>query len=71
MTDLALPVTGSSGWRRTVDAAREFLRVMGEGLAAARHYERLSTLSGAQLRRLGISREDLGWFAMYGKLRPR
>jgi hypothetical protein len=71
MTDLALPVTGSSGWRRTVDAVREFLRVMGEGLAAARRYERLSTLSGAQLRRLGISREDLGWFAMYGKPRPR
>ena len=71
MTDLALPATGSNGWRRTVDAVRQFLIAMGEGLAAARRYERLSNASDAQLERLGITREDLGWFAMYGKPRPR
>jgi hypothetical protein len=71
MTDLALPVTGSSGWRRMVDSTREFLLAMAEGFAAARRYDRLSTLSDAQLARLGITREDVGWFAMYGKPRPR
>jgi hypothetical protein len=71
MTDLALPVTGSSGWRRTVDTIREFVLAMAEGFAAARRYERLSSLSDAQLQRLGLTREDVGWFAMYGKPRPR
>jgi hypothetical protein len=71
MTDLALPVTGSSGWRRAVDTIREFVLAMAEGFAAARRYERLSSLSDAQLQRLGLTREDVGWFAMYGKPRPR
>jgi hypothetical protein len=71
MTDVALPATGSSGWRRTIDAVREFLLAMAEGFAAARRYDRLSTLSDAQLSRLGIAREDVGWFAMYGTPRPR
>jgi hypothetical protein len=44
---------------------------MAEGFAAARRYERLSSLSDAQLQRLGLTREDVGWFAMYGKPRPR
>jgi hypothetical protein len=71
MTELALPITGSSGWRRTIDAIREFLLAMAEGFAAARRYDRLSMMSDAQLRRLGITREDVGWFAMYGKPSPR
>jgi hypothetical protein len=71
MTDVALPATGSSGWRRTIDVVREFLLAMAEGFAAARRYDRLATLSDAQLARLGITREDVGWFAMYGKPRPR
>ena len=71
MTDLALPVTGSSGWRRAVHTIREFARAMAEGFAAARRYERLSALSDAQLHRLGLAREDVGWFAMYGCPRPR
>lgn len=71
MSDVAMPVTGSGAWRRSADAFRQFLLAMTEGFAAARRYERLSSLSDAQLRRLGITRQDLGWFAMYGKARPR
>jgi hypothetical protein len=71
MTDLALSATGSHGWHRAVDAVRELVLAMAEGLAAARRYERLSNLSDAQLQRLGLTREDVGWFAMYGKPRPR
>ena len=71
MTDLSLPITGNSGWRRMVDAVRQFLLAMGEGFAAARRYEWLATMSDAGLERLGITRGDLGWFAMYGKPRPR
>lgn len=71
MTDLALPATGSSGWRRVLQPFREFALAMGEGLAAARRYERLSALSDSQLHRIGLAREDVGWFAMYGRPRPR
>ena len=71
MTDLALPAKGSSGCYRTIDVIRQFLIAMAEGFAAARRYERLSSLSDSELARLGLTREDVGWFAMYGEPRPR
>jgi hypothetical protein len=42
---------------------------MAEGYAAARRYRRLSILSDAELRRRGVTRQDLAWFAVYGKPR--
>jgi hypothetical protein len=42
---------------------------MAEGFEAARRYRKLSILSDAELRQLGVTRRDLAWFAVYR--RPR
>ena len=42
------------------------MRAMAEGYAAAGRYRRRATLSDAELRRLGVTRQDLAWFALYG-----
>jgi hypothetical protein len=69
MSDVALQTTGRGAWRRFADGCRQFLLAMAEGFAAARRYRRLSILSDAELRQLGVARQDLAWFAMYGKPR--
>ena len=69
MNAVALPTTGRRAWRRFANGCRWFLLALAEGLAAARRYRRLSILSGAELRQLGLRRQDLAWFAANGKLR--
>ena len=69
MSDVALQASGRGVWRRVASACRQFLQAMAEGFAAARRYRRLSILSDAELRQLGVARRDLAWFAVYG--RPR
>ena len=66
MSDVALDITGRGAWRRFVRACRQFLRAMAEGYAAAGRYRKLSILSDAELGRLGLTRQDLAWLAMYG-----
>jgi hypothetical protein len=68
MSDVAL-ITGRGAWRRFAHHCRQFLLAIAEGFAAARRYRRLSTLSDAELRQLGVTRPDLAWFAVYGKPR--
>jgi hypothetical protein len=69
MTAVALQTTGRGVRRRVASACRQFLQAIAEGFAAARRYRRLSTLSDAELRELGVARRDLAWFAMHGKPR--
>jgi hypothetical protein len=61
--------TGRGAWRRFANGCRQFLLGMAEGYAAARRYRRLSILSDAELRQRGVTRQDLAWFAVYGKPR--
>jgi hypothetical protein len=69
MNDVALRTTGHGAWRRFAEGCRQFLLAMAEGFAAARRYERLAMLSDPELRQLGVTRQDLAWFAVYGKPR--
>jgi hypothetical protein len=69
MNAVALQTTGRGAWWRFVSGCRQFLLGMAEGFAAARRYRRLSILSDAELRRLGVTRQDLAWFGVYGKSR--
>jgi hypothetical protein len=69
MSAVALHTTGHGAWRRFANRCRQFLLGMAEGFAAARRYRRLSILSDAELRQLGVTRPDLAWFAVYGKPR--
>jgi hypothetical protein len=69
MSAVALHTTGRGAWRRFANGFRQFLLGMAEGYAAARRYRRLSILSDAELRRRGVTRQDLAWFAVYGKPR--
>jgi hypothetical protein len=39
---------------------------MAGGFAAGRRYRKLSLLSDAELRRLGVTRRDVAWFAVHG-----
>jgi hypothetical protein len=71
MTDIALPVPAAGVLRRFAGASRQILRDIAAGFAAARRYERLAVLSDAELARRGLTREDVGWFALYGERRPR
>jgi hypothetical protein len=60
------------GTRRLVAVRQRvsgFLLGVAEGFAAARRYRRLSILSDGELRQLGVTRQDLAWFAVYGKPR--
>ena len=61
MSDVAL-ITGRGAWRRLAEACRQFLLAVAEGFAAARRYRRLLTLSAAELRQLGITRQDQAWY---------
>lgn len=69
MSDVALQVIGRSAWRRAVNGSRQFVLGMAEGFAAARRYRSLLMLSDAELRHLGLTRQDLARFAVYGKRR--
>jgi hypothetical protein len=69
MSAVALQTRGHGAWRRFADGCRQFLLGMAEGFAAARRYRRLSILSDAELRQLGVTRHDLAWFAVSGKPR--
>jgi hypothetical protein len=71
MTDIALPVPAAGAWRRFATGLRHVLVDIAAGFAAARRYERLAVLSDAELARRGLTREDVGWFALYGERRPR
>lgn len=71
MTDIALPIPAACALRRLADASRQVLLYVAAGFAAARRYERLTVLSDAELARRGLTREDVGWFALYGERRPR
>jgi hypothetical protein len=71
MSAIALRAPMAGGWRRLAEALRETRLAVAEGFAAARRYERLAVLSDAELARRGLSREDVGWFALYGEPRPR
>jgi hypothetical protein len=71
MTDIALPIPAAGAWRRFADTSRQVLLGIAAGFAAARRYERLAVLSDAELARRGLTREDVGWFALYGERRPR
>jgi len=69
MTDIALPAPAASAWHRLTRISREVLLGLAEGFAAARRHERLAAMSDAQLARMGLAREDVPWFAMYGERR--
>lgn len=69
MSDVAMEITGGGAWRRAVNGLRQFVLAMAEGLAAARRYRSLLLLSDTELRHLGLTRQDLAWFAVYGKPR--
>lgn len=71
MSVLALPIPASGALRRFADGVRHVLRAVADGAAAAHRYERLSRMSDARLAQLGITREDVPWFALYGRPRPR
>jgi hypothetical protein len=57
----------AGGVRRLTDACRRFLLAVADGVAAARRYEKLASMSDAELARLGITREDVPWFAYSGE----
>jgi hypothetical protein len=61
------PVTGAV--RRLLSFCQDLAAGIADGVAAAHRYERLSSMSDADLRRLGVSRRDIAWFALYGKQR--
>jgi hypothetical protein len=69
MTDIALPELATSAWHRFTRLSREVLFGIAEGFAAARRYDRLAAMNDAQLARMGLVREDVLWFAMYGERR--
>jgi hypothetical protein len=76
MSDLALHHTAAQnlatgGWRQFATTMRQVWLGLADGLEAAHRYERLAASSDGELARLGITREDVPWFAMYGKGRPR
>jgi hypothetical protein len=71
MSVLVLESPTAGGLRRILAACGAFLAAFAEGVTAAQHYERLSLMSDGELRRLGIERQDIAWFALYGKPRPR
>jgi hypothetical protein len=71
MTHIAWPIPAAGAWGRFADTSRQVLLVIAAGFAAARRYERLAVLSDAELARRGLTREDVGWFALYGERRPR
>jgi hypothetical protein len=69
MSEVALQTSGRGAWRRFANGCRQFLLAVAEGFAAARRYRRLLMLSDAELRRLGVTRQDLAWFAVHGRSR--
>jgi len=71
MSVLTLERPTESGLRKVLTVCGEVLAAFAQGVAAAHHYERLSIMSDAELRRLGIERQDIAWFALYGEPRPR
>jgi hypothetical protein len=71
MTDIALQVPAAGAWRRFACALRETRLGIAEGFAAAHRYERLAAMSDARLAQMGLTREDVPWFAMYGERRRR
>jgi hypothetical protein len=77
MSDLVLhhtaaaPDPAAGAWRQFTTSLGQVWLGLRDGLEAAHRYERLAAASDAELARLGITREDVPWFAMYGKRRPR
>lgn len=71
MSDVALQSKQVGALRRLADALRELGFGVAEGFAAARRFENLSMMSDANLVRLGITRHDVPWYALFGTHRPR
>jgi hypothetical protein len=72
MSNVALlgPITGVRRLLSGVSSGvRGFLLGIAEGVAAARRYERLVAMSEGELERLGLSREEVPWAAMFGDRR--
>jgi uncharacterized protein YjiS (DUF1127 family) len=70
MSDVALQTKGAGVVPRLATAVRQLIGAVAEGVAAARRYERLSTMRDPDLARLGITRDDLPWYALCGTRRP-
>lgn len=69
MSDVALRMSLPATRHRIADVCRQALLGIAEGIAAARRYERLSTMSDGELARLGISREEVPRAAVFGERR--
>jgi hypothetical protein len=67
MSDIALHETTTGALQRLIEGWRRLLLGIGEGMRAARRYERLAALSDAELARRGLSRTDLPWLAFSGQ----
>lgn len=70
MTDVAVGTRPAGRWRRQAESLRQTFLAVVEGFEAARRYERLSLMNDRELERLGITREDVAWYALYGERRP-
>jgi hypothetical protein len=71
MSVLAVEGPRAGAVRKFLAAFGQLLGGLAEGIDAAHRYERLSSMSDAELRQLGIGRQDVAWFALYGEPRPR
>lgn len=70
MSDIALRKTRAGALQRLIETSRRLLLGIGEGIRAARRYERLAALSDGDLARQGLSRTDLPWLAFTGQRPP-
>lgn len=66
MRDVTWQNPTAGALERLADGLRQVLLGIGDGLAAARRYERLAAMSDAELARLGLAREDVPRFAFFG-----
>lgn|SRR5690606_2377137 len=71
MNEMALRRPSAGAWRQFLQVARRVFGAIADGFAAAKRYERLKTMSDAELARRGLKREDLAWFALFGERPPR
>jgi len=71
MSDVALRTSPPVAGRRLAEVGRQTLLGVAEGIAAARRYARLSAMSDRDLAPLGLSREDVPRFAVFGDPRAR
>jgi uncharacterized protein YjiS (DUF1127 family) len=70
MATLAFHLPSGRGQRRE-GFFRALLSSFGEGIRKARRYQALTRKSDAELATLGLSREDLPRFVMFGRSQRR